>query len=256
VWEWNAEQRKRQPLYHAPEGGVTFASMSKVRQGDREVTVRNRPVQDWEGAWDYLSSMILKAAQSYVLRIGMGVTGFVPVDELRSVEEWQADAGPAQATAAVADVAEFDFAALDAPEELRERLRLAVVEANEREPFSWATAKCEMVFTGRPVEELAGLASQIEEENELRRQRAEERAAAAEEPEPVDAEVVGDGPPADSTGDRIAVLRHRESELRARAEAADPGSDEAGELSIELDGVQDELRKLAGDNPDQPGLGI
>jgi hypothetical protein len=87
-----------------------------------------RPMQEWDGAWDYTSTMILKSAQSYVLRIALGVTGFVPVDELRDVEEWQEaatrDDTPASRVVGLRCRPMFDFEALglDRPE-TTERLR-------------------------------------------------------------------------------------------------------------------------------------
>lgn len=37
----------------------------------------------WDGAWESTSAMIVKSAVSYVLRLGLGVTGLVPLDELK-----------------------------------------------------------------------------------------------------------------------------------------------------------------------------
>lgn len=240
VWAWNDAAKKRHPLYFDEEGRKTFGEFGPNGQ--------RRPVQEWAGAWDYLSTMILKAAQSYVCRIGLGVTGFVPVDEMRDVKSWQEEASPATVEGAVIEA--FDFAALNVPAELRERLQRAVEAANAQEPYSWGPAKCEMVFTGRSADELAGLVEQIEDENDLREQRAAK--ASGEEPI-VEAEVVED-PAAD--GDRMEELRQKAMDLVARREQAEEGSEEHAVIVAELEGVEAELRQLGGTDPQQPDLGL
>lgn len=243
TWAWNAAANGRRPLYFDPAGGVTFAEFTKVARADGSEQVnQNRPVQEWEGAWDYLSSMILKAAQSYVLRIGLGVTGFVPADELRSVAEWQET--PMRGGAAPVSEAEaltsFDFAALDIDDELRERLERGVEESNAAEAFSWGPAKCEMVFTGRSPADLAAVADDIERENALRRERMDPA-------DPEEAEVVV---PAEKVteervhAERAEMLRERASALRAHIEAADQAGEECGESVSELEQVTAELAML------------
>jgi hypothetical protein len=186
VWDYNPNEHSRKPIYLDAEGKKTWAEFG-------EGGMRNRPLQEWEGAWEYLSTMILKAAQSYVLRIALGITGIVPVDELRDVTSWkEGDTGAAVETGVMAaPEAEFDFDVLTADEELRERLRHAVETANEQEPFAWGPAKCEMVLSGRTDDELRTFVEQIERENDLREQRIAK--AAGEEPV-VDAEVVEEEP--------------------------------------------------------------
>lgn len=251
TWAWNDVLRKRQPLYHAPEGGVTFDEFRHV-EGQM---IQLKPVQEWEGAWDYTSTMVLKSAQSYVCRIGLGVTGFVPVDELRDVKAWQEDTG-SMAPAAHGSVAieDFDFSTLDAPEELQVRLREAIAVANALDPWSWGPAKCEMVLTGRSELELRSIYDQIDRENDLRAQRAEKAEQPAEE-EVADAEVVHEPEPAgEQATDPLLALKAREADLIARAEDVDPSSEEASVLSAELDQVQAELR--AKEDPGQDSLGV
>jgi hypothetical protein len=106
--------------------------------------------------------MILKSAMSYVLRIKFGITGIVPVDELKN------DPSVAHTALAVAPEQLQDVG--DAiPEELREtdagkRLLAAVHAINDVAPTSWPAAKCEMAFPGRSEAELGALATQIEAE--------------------------------------------------------------------------------------------
>lgn len=240
TWAWNDAAHKMRPLYHDPAGNgkVTFTEMSDG--------IRHRPVQEWEGAWSFLSTMILKAAQSYVLRIGLGVTGVVPVDELRSEDEYTN--GPARETGPSIEhpgvIEEFAFDSLGAPEEVVERLTVAVQAANEGQPYSWPPAKCEMVMTGRTLEELVEIAEQIERENEARAQRA----AGAGETEPAihDAEVVEDNGPRAS--EMPADVKEKVDELRVRQrhlqEALESGDHDPGVITAELDQVEAQLRAL------------
>lgn len=225
-----------------------------------------QPVLEWDGAWDYTSTMVLKAAQSYVLRIGLGVTGVVPVDELRDEEAWKRGedapqgAGAFLSTEDRGDVTDFEWDAIS--EAVRDRLRQAVTTANELEPWSWGPAKCEMVLSNRSDTELFSIVEQIERENDLREQRIARRAGEHHEEEHIgDAEVVEEGPSATeedppATDEQVAMLRRREAELIERAEGADPSSEEAATLSAELDQVQAALRSMtepdAPDKPDEP----
>ncbi|MGH2900905.1 MAG: hypothetical protein ACRDMZ_19675, partial [Solirubrobacteraceae bacterium] len=242
VWAWNDAVRKRRPLFHAPGGGVTFDEMTKV--GER--LTQNRPVQEWEGAWDYTSTMILKSAQSYVCRIGLGVTGFVPVDELRAPDEWAATPA-AGATVVEEATAEFDFDALAGDDDLHERLRRAIDTANEQEAFAWGPAKCEMVLTHRSADELAGIVEQIEQENDLREQRIAKRAGEAE-PEIPDAEVVEkpdaspDAAASSADTERVEVLQRRLANLQAARHAGT--AEQEGEIVAEIDQIEAELRSL------------
>lgn len=242
VWDYNPAERTRKPLYFDEQGRNTFAEFAREGQ-------RHKPVMEWEGAWDYTSTMVLKAAQSYVLRIALGLTGVVPVDELRDAKAWsENDAGADGAPSAFADetlIAEFDFEKV--PESVRERLREAVQAANDAEPYSWAPAKCEMVFTGRREEELEELAAQIEAENTLREERRVAAEVAAEEI--VDAEIVGDDPPAEDAkpaagkSDRRMELEASRVDLLAAIERA-PDADALAKAQAELDQVEAELRQL------------
>jgi hypothetical protein len=128
----------------------------------------------WKGAWDYTSTMILKAAQSYVLRIGMGITGVVPADELKfgpegeqAIEGEVLDDDPI----ALAEKAVDELGIL--PPELGHDLWLAIREANAMEPFSWAPAKINMRLKGHEddPEYVRGVITEIQEENERRAQR-------------------------------------------------------------------------------------
>lgn len=259
VWAWDDAARRRKPLYHALNGGVTFSEMAQNAQGQ---TVQLRPVQEWEGAWDYLSTMILKSAQSYVCRIGLGVTGFVPVDELRDVEEWQNTPTAQQAATGSVAIEAFDFAKLDVPDELRERLQKAIDTANELDPFSWGPAKCEMVLHGRTADELASIVEEVERQNDLREQTIAKQAGQPAEEPIADAEVVEDAPAPttatvdEATAERIEFLRGRARELRAHIEAAEEAGDETGASRADLDQIEAEIAMLGGQAPGQEGLGI
>lgn len=247
VWAWNEAVRKRQPMFYAPDGGVTFAEFTQRPGGGMD---RNRPVQEFEGAWDYLSTMILKAAQSYVLRIALGVTGFVPHDELRDPQEWAETPLPAvDSTTAGPDGFDLEEALPVVDPELRERLQRAVDTANEQDAFSWGPAKCEMVLTNRSEAELRSIVEDIESENDLRAQRLDRESREAETI--TDAEIVEE-PPAkppvpseeEVRAERVEWLRGRVEELRERiGQAGREGVPDAG-ARAELDQVETELRSL------------
>jgi hypothetical protein len=123
----------------------------------------------WMGSWGYTSAMIQKAAQSYVLRIALGVTGIVPADELAS------------ATSEFAGKAKVDPEE-DAVEALREVLRTedaevrgaledAIRKANALEPYSWSAAKVRMRLGDADVDQARAVAVEIGNEN-LRREGA------------------------------------------------------------------------------------
>jgi hypothetical protein len=196
----------------------------------------------WDGAWDYTSTMILKAAQSYVLRIAFGITGIVPVDELRDPADLARE-GLAASLTADPEEAGYEFPT--------ERLRAAVERANELEPMSWAPAKCEMVLGGRTDAELEEIAGKIEAENELRARRAERAPEPEPEPEPPDAEVVE--PMTEQQMAQLSALRTRQQELRDRLAELDPSSTEddairaAEELEAELAQVAERLREFGAD---------
>lgn len=257
TWAYNPEAHKRKPLWRGPKG-VTFDEFSQI---DGKVE-RNAPVQEWEGAWDYLSTMILKSAQSYVCRIGLGVTGFVPVDELRNVEEWQAgDVGPSSAALGSVTIESADVSKIvpDAPEELRMQLQRAIDAANDQEPFSWAPAKCEMVLTGRSEDELRAILEGIERENELRAQRADRASAAAAAAAPAEEEVDGEVVEGELTAeqrDRVEAARHRLADLQAARDELQAGSEQDAALAAEMDQVEAEIRSITGGSPGQGDLGI
>lgn len=228
VWDYNPNARSRKPIYLDANGKRTWEEFDADG-------MKNRPYQEWEGAWDYVSTMILKAAQSYVLRIGLGVTGVIPIDELR--QPAGQDVGGAESGGVFAeDVAgEVDLSFI-AQDDLRERLSRAIETANEQEPFSWGPAKCEMVLRGRSDSELYSILEGIEAENDLREQRI------AGEPI-TDAEVV-EPELTDEQREKAEALRHREADLMAAQDEAEPGSDDLASIVAELDRVQAELKSL------------
>lgn len=240
VWDYNPEARQRKPLYLDEQGKPTFREFG-------EGGVRLRPVQEWEGAWDYTSTMVLKAAQSYVLRIALGVTGVVPVDELRDVEAWKRGDGGDELGITQEAPPDFDFETLGVSEETTERLRLAVETANSQDPYSWGPAKCEMVLSGRTEEELLAIIEQIESENDLREQRLAGEvvtdAEVVEEPaEKADKSPEGEEP----DPERIEMLRHRLADLQATMD--DVTDDDAkAQLGAEMDQVEAELKSLGVD---------
>lgn len=246
VWQWNPSAREKKPLYLDANGKPTFAEFD----GD---SIKHRPFQEWEGAWSYTSSMVLKAAQSYVLRIALGITGVVPVDELRDPRAWSEGDTPEHAVEVDEPTVEaFDFAGVTDDEELRVELEEAVAQANELEPWSWAPAKCEMVLSGRSDDELREVLRLLGKENEVRVTRAEEAEASAEvvTGEVVEPEPGTGGDPASAERheevdqERVDVLRARLAKLRGAQMSAT--EEQQGEIVAELDQIEAELRGLLG----------
>lgn len=110
--------------------------------------------RDFQGAWSYTSAMIIKSAVSYVCRIGFGVSGIVPFDELRVDDpqmlgeqadgggEWGGDSGSIGEDPAEANGEYINE--LDVSDDLKETLTQALLALNELAPFSWTPAKLRM----------------------------------------------------------------------------------------------------------------
>lgn len=215
AWAWDPQQEKRRPIFLDEQGVPTFDALGPNR-------IPREPMRELAEMWRYLSTMIQKAAQSYVLRIALGVSGFVPADELRDVKEWQRTAVPSAAAAAAPAPVDRGFN-LDTEVEdpqLRERLRLAMEKANEASPVSWGPAKQAMSIRGRSTTELRRLAEQIEGENHERETRLEERVRR------------------EGLEDRAARLRKSVGASRSKTRRAT--------LNAELEQVEAELRDLRG----------
>jgi hypothetical protein len=184
--------------------------------------------------------MILKSAQSYVLRIGLGITGVVPVDEMTGAPEPLSSVLAAQDDPA--EVGDFDFSALAGGDELGGRAREAVRAMNALQPMSWPPARVEMTFAGMDEVDV------LEQVQTLERQVEDLRAGGVQAPgeeDIADAEVVPDE-------ERVAGMRARAGDLERQLEAAAPGSAAFDELSQELDLVQTQLAAL--EDPAQPSL--
>jgi hypothetical protein len=233
VWLWNGARQRKLPIYHDPRepGKVTFEELIDG--------VRTRPVQEYEGAWDYKSGMCLKAAQSYVCRIGLGVTGFVPADELRDVGAWQdqPERGAGETAAAFEG---FDWGTI-ANVVIRAELQDAVDEMNALRPNSWSPARCEMRFRERSDYELRKVIEDIRREVEAVR-------AVDVEPEPPEAVVVEEPEEGERERrqERVEVLGHRKLDLEAALDGA--SDDEKAQINAELDRIDAELRDLGAES--------
>lgn len=213
AWAWDPQQEKRRPVFLDEQGVPTFEAVGPNR-------VPRAPLMELAEMWRYLSTMIQKAAQSYVLRIALGVSGFVPADELRDVRTWQRTAVPIAAATAAPEPATsgFDLDAEVRDPQIRERLRLAIEEANAAVAMSWGPAKQAMSIRGRSTTDLRRLAERIEGENHERRESAARRARREELEE--------------------RAARLRKSIARARTE------DRRAMLGAELEQFEAELRDL------------
>lgn len=141
-----------------------------------------------QGAWNYTSGMILKSAQSWALRLALGITGIVPADEMvPEGDRPTAVAEPPSYTEMVEGLA--------LPDSLKADLVESLEVVNELEPNSWGAAKVQMRLTGRSMEEAEQVLSEIQEDARKLQKRAAERAeaqhtAAAEEAPAEDAVLV------------------------------------------------------------------
>lgn len=168
------------PMYYFAPAHEHVKVEDKVVDGDKKRILA--------GAWSYTSTMIIKSAVSYVLRIGFGVTGIVPFDELR-VDDPQmtgAPAGDDTFAAAQGDAGALDedpnpknaafIAELDLSEDLRGELTIALEQVNEIAPFSWTPAKVRMRL-GSDCDEEKGRAvlAEVEGEYKALREREAER---------------------------------------------------------------------------------
>lgn len=116
--------RGKKPTYY-------FAFLKEHGQFDDEGNPR--------GAWKYVCAMSIKAAQSVSLRLALGVTGVVGLDEIKRGERRES-----QAAAAAEGKPEDFIAGLDLPEGIRDELATKITAANEKDPNSWSLAKVQM----------------------------------------------------------------------------------------------------------------
>jgi hypothetical protein len=124
-----------------------------------------RPVRELDDAWGYLSASILAAAQSYVLRLGLGVTGVVPADEMRHEREGakSTDGSGESGAAAGRAVDLFPWDTIEPPE-VRDRLRSAFEEMQAADPTRWPVARFSLYVGGKDGEALHKFATQLEDE--------------------------------------------------------------------------------------------
>lgn len=121
------------------------------------------PEEDWVGAWSYTSALILKCAQSYVLRLGVGITGLAPADEIRPGTADLSIAGASRQKEAVGGIEEI-VNGLDIEQDTKDDLIQCLQAINELSPFSWATAKVSIVLDGADQAQAEKVVMQISEE--------------------------------------------------------------------------------------------
>lgn len=127
--------------------------------------------REFRGAWKYQSSMIIKSAQSVTLRLALGVTGAVGVDELRKGKH-AAEEPPSAPEETPADF----LAGLDLDARLREELESRVAAVNEASPNAWNLAKLKLRLGVEDPDARADAARRTVEE--LERELATSAAAA------------------------------------------------------------------------------
>lgn len=210
-WSWGAGKGERVLWWLDDEGRETSAHTG-------------RPAVVWAGAWGYLTGMLLKSAQSYVLRTAFGITGLVPLDEMAHELAPPPDASAwstVQASASAATSDGFDWSRLTCSPEMAVRVREAVEAANALSPMSWSPAKCEMVLVGVDDATLERTVEGIEREVALHSQRVDPPPSEVTEVEgeqATDAEVLSDG----------------EARIVEAMREHPPGSEEHEALAVEL----------------------
>lgn len=177
-------------------------------------------------AWSYASAMILKSAYSMALRLTYGITGMVPVDELRSDDLPQVDGGaPGEDT--VIDYQGEVETALEAVEDQGLRARLRDALERQPDPYEWSPARIDMMFRGRPEADQEALIKALEKSA----------------PEPEDADVVTPEEEA-----RLLIARH-EGALEAINEKLDgiDKDEDRADLVAERDQLLEEVERLRGE---------
>lgn len=176
----------RPPLFYFAPAHEHVRTEEKIIDGGQKV---ESPIESWK----YISAMIIKSAVSYVLRIGFGVTGIVPFDELRVDDPQFMGGEELSASGAQLDEdpnplnAEFIDQLEAVPEALRKELKIALDQINELVPFSWSPAKVRMRLGSDCDEDKArAVLAEVEGEYKALRERKAERedrqAAAAAPP--------------------------------------------------------------------------
>lgn len=162
----------RPPLYYFAPAHEHVKTEQKSIDGET--------VTDFAGAWSYTSAMIIKSAVSYVCRIGYGVTGVVPFDEIRvddpqmtgeNPNEWAGNEGELDEDPSLA-IADF-VNLLDIPDPLANQLIGAFDSINDLAPYSWTPAKLRMrLGSDCDVEKAQSVLGEAEREFEaLRKQQ-------------------------------------------------------------------------------------
>ena len=174
--------------------GEIQGAWCKVRMRGQDPTFYYAPLREhgkvgqrngspyWQGAWAYTHAMILKAAVSYAHRLAIGVSGFVPADELG--EHGPITDSEASEMPSVEDELRELLDAERVPEDLADALAEAIARVNELAPFFWGPAKIQMRLKGRGKE---GAAEALEE---LRGEIESMEATAATETAEADATVI------------------------------------------------------------------
>jgi hypothetical protein len=120
------------------------------------------------GTWAiYQSTMNIKAAQSVTLRLAFGVTGVVPVDEIKRGRE---DASAEATKDAPPDPTPY-LMELEIDPDLKGLLIEEVARANDLEPNAWSLSKLKMrLGAGRPdlEDQAQRVLSEIEDQNARR----------------------------------------------------------------------------------------
>lgn len=151
----------------------------------------------YQGAWSYVSAMIIKSAMSMALRLGLGITGVVPVDERRGDDgdaDFEVEGGAMPPTVESPPIVGAKDIIIEEglPEDVEKRLIDAVESENDASPNSWSSAKVRVRLSGRGVKGADLIIEEIERTAGIRKEKAQIEAdrKKAETPPETDAELV------------------------------------------------------------------
>lgn len=154
-----------------------YAPMHEYAKTEEKVVDgAEEPVRVWAGSWDYQSAMILKAAQSYVCRIGHGINGGVPVDELVGGTPPETQGGVQRDERIDNSTEKANDAVIDQLDkvtpETREALRTAIHAINAIVPFSWSGSKVHIQLHGASQETAEDVLAEVTRALEVARKKA------------------------------------------------------------------------------------
>lgn len=273
---------------HPAKRGAPQGAFAILKRDDKPSLYFFAPLSQFKkggGAWKYEDAMIVKCAQSYLLRTTYNVSGPAPADEIMVGFDPSTD---------------VESTATEEPLDLPEEIGALFARASAIDPLSWPRNEVEArIFQPDGTPDPNGvrkvrveLEAWLEENAPAEGETPAPDLAEVDESEPVDADVVEDEapapvdePPQETTGPSEDVtppsveepadapaeepaeepapdspeldgLRARGRDLMDRLNAAPQGTREQEELDEELEQVEGRIRELGGQEPGQDALDV